>query len=77
LHICVSRSKKPALAAELAADHHLNREGVIERLRDEAYEMQIVPNFQRVTISGEETSGVWHIMFQVHNTIGAHDNLQN
>jgi hypothetical protein len=60
LFVCSSR--KQGLPVQVETDHHLNsiigREGIIERLRDEAYEVQTVPNFQRVTISGEETSGV-------------------
>ena len=36
----------------------MGRDGVVEQLRDDFYELQIAPNFQRVAISGEETSGV-------------------
>jgi len=58
----MSRAKKHVVPIEIEADNALSsiisRETVIERLREEHTELQVIPNYQRVTISGEETSGV-------------------
>ena len=58
--------KQHVLPFEIEVDHPLNsiisRENIIERLGEHG-DLQAIPNFQRVTISGEETSGVQNFHF--------------
>jgi len=47
-----------AVLEDLASPTFAAPKSIVHRLRHEEYESQPIPNFQRVTISGEETSGV-------------------